>query len=240
MEACINDWESFWDNKAKSDRDFAATGRAIMDELGFLHTYAEICRHLSFSSEDVLLDVGCGTGLFALAISPQVSRIDCIDLSPNMVGRAQKNLNGIENVSVWRASILETSASPGSYEKCLAYSVIQYLQDMNELESALAEIYRILKPKGVALVAGIPDAKRKRAYEKKIWEMNESHSYEIEKKNSTLILGSDVDCIDNADDCIEIVEEESAEFVCGRCVWWSLSIIIFLLLLLLLSLSLSH
>ena len=150
-------WADFWTNKSQADTDFQATGRGTMDITGFLYTVRECAKILDLGPNDQLLDVGCGTGIFALALSPMVREIQAYDLSPGAVERAQGNVSDVNNVQVGIGSITAIPAPAASCDKVLAYSVLQYLDGVDAVAMALAEIHRVLRPGGVALLAANPD-----------------------------------------------------------------------------------
>lgn len=162
------DWGSFWDAKANSGTDFQATGRGFMDVVGFLHTVHEIARLLTPRRDDVLVDIGCGTGLIALALAPWVHHVHAIDLSANMVVRARQNLANVNNVDVAMGSITRVGLPALCCERVLAYSVLQYLHDKTELADAFRETFRILRPGGRALLAANPDPSRRAVLEQLI------------------------------------------------------------------------
>jgi SAM-dependent methyltransferase len=162
------DWAGFWDAKAASPTDFQATGRGLMDEVGFLYTVHEIVRLLAPRREHVLIDVGCGSGLISLALAPWLARIHALDLSPNMVERARRNLSQVANVEVAVGSIDAMALSDACGDRLLAYSVLQYLDGEATLVRALREIFRVLRAGGRALLAANPDPARRGALEQVI------------------------------------------------------------------------
>ena len=161
--AALPDWVGFWDAKASSPTDFQATGRGQMDVVGFLYTVREIVRLLAPEPEDVLVDVGCGTGLITLAMAPWVARIHAIDISPNMVERARTNLSSIDNVEVKVGSIAALGLPAECCDKVLAYSVLQYLDREELVSQSFREIFRVLRSGCTALLAANPDPYRREA-----------------------------------------------------------------------------
>lgn len=158
-------WETFWDDKASEQTDFQATGRGGMDVPGFLYTVREVVRILELRPEDELVDIGCGTSIVALCLSPWLKRIHGIDVSSEMVARAKKNISDAENITVGLGTITDTGEQNACCDKVLAYSVLQYLPDIGSIEKAFGEISRILRPGGTALLAANPDPERRDALE---------------------------------------------------------------------------
>lgn len=158
------DWRGFWNAKAETPDDFRATGRGSMDVVGFLHTVGEAARILDLGPDDALLDIGCGTGIMALALAPAVGRVHGIDFSPVMVERARENCQACPSATFATGSITEPGVENGAFNKVLAYSVLQYLPDEGAVSDAFAALARLLPPGGSALYAANPDAARKQTY----------------------------------------------------------------------------
>ena len=164
-----NQWVKFWDEQSKYPTDFAATGRSRMDVPGFLFTVREIARLLQLNADDSLLDIGCGTGIIPLALSPWVRNIHGIDVSENMVKRALDNCEGIESLSFSVGDIIEFRLDTGLFSKILVYSVLQYLPDKESVHKALTNISGVLKPGGKVLLAANPDPLLKDRYIERIY-----------------------------------------------------------------------
>lgn len=162
------DWQNFWDNKAAAGNDFQATGRGLMGVPGYLYTVAEIVRLLDLRQGETLADVGCGTGLIALSLAPWLGRVEAIDISPAMVERARANVADLPNVSVAVGSLVELPLPAPDVDKLLAYSVLQYLGSTDQVTRALAEVQRVLKPGGCALLAANPDPSKRLHYEQSV------------------------------------------------------------------------
>ncbi len=162
------DWLSFWEEKASAPTDFQATGRGLMDVPGYLYTVAEIIRLLDIRQGESLADIGCGAGLISLSLSPWLSQIDAIDISPTLIARAKENLSGVGNVRLEVGSLTNIPMVSHSVDKLLAYSVLQYLGDRDSVALSFREISRVLKAGGIALLAANPDPVRRHSYEEVI------------------------------------------------------------------------
>ncbi len=163
------DWLSVWDAKAARPTDFEATGRSRMDTSGFLYMLREIKETLDLHPPDAVLDIGCGTGIVALALAPWVARVRGIDLSPRMIERASRTCHGIPTVT-FSVDALPDLLVEGTFDKVLVYGVLQYLPGEESVVRAVASIARVLNPGGRAMLAANPDPERKEAYRRSVLE----------------------------------------------------------------------
>jgi len=90
-----------------------------------------------------VLDAGCGTGSLGVRMKPSVGSLDGVDLSPHMVGKAQK-----KNIY----DILETGdlfnflvAHKDTYDIVVAAAILFHFRD---LTAALKPIFTALRPSG--------------------------------------------------------------------------------------------
>lgn len=111
------------------------------------HVLADLFTMVMPGREDLaILDLGCGTGLAGAVFKPVAARLDGIDLSPAMIGKARAR--GIyDNLAV---ADLETAlAEPQpSYDLILAADTLVYLGD---LAAVFAGARRKLSPGGYFL-----------------------------------------------------------------------------------------
>lgn len=175
-------WVEFWNHKAGSPTDFQATGRGNMDVIGFLYTVKEVVRILNPRPDSRILDIGCGTGLLCLALAPWVQHVHGIDVSTEMIERAKRNLSDVFNASLSVGSIGGTGQPLGSFDRVLAYSVLQYLSGEEETLTAFREVHRVLGSHGRALLAANPDPARRSTLEQTIRTRNDNEAAERELK----------------------------------------------------------
>jgi predicted TPR repeat methyltransferase len=75
-----------------------------------------------------ILDLGCGTGLAGTAFRPLAGRLDGVDLSPAMIGKARAR-NIYDNLAV--ADLESALSAPGpAYDLILAADTLVYLGDL--------------------------------------------------------------------------------------------------------------
>lgn len=104
---------------------------------------------------DVVLDVGCGTGTFAIAAARRVGpsgSVHGIDASPEMIARARKKA-GKASVDVdFRNAVVEALPYPdGNFDVVMSTLMLHHLPRKARQECA-REIRRVLKPGGRVLV----------------------------------------------------------------------------------------
>ena len=182
------DWRKIWDRNAERSDDFGATGRGGMSAIGFLHTMISVTNLLSLAPSDRLLDIGCGTGLFALALSPCVENVQGVDISKIMIQRAQDNCHELPNVS-FSTGTLNNPATPSQYyNKILVNSVLQYLPDLAVAFQALKTIYDLLPAGGRALLAANPNPRCKEIFWNKTFEGRDEKTRKkiVEQNEQTL------------------------------------------------------
>lgn len=102
--------------------------------------------------EDRVLDFACGTGIVTLSLSPDVKELRGIDISDEMIRRAQGKAaaQGIANVLLTQTDLFDDSLAPASFDAVLACNVLLYVEQRAEV---LARICALLRPGGMFLSA---------------------------------------------------------------------------------------
>jgi len=104
---------------------------------------------------EVVLDIGCGGGVDTLAAAIMVGpggKAVGIDLLPEMLARARKNLGEtrLTNVSFREATAEDLPFPNESFDVVLSNGVFNLIPDKAR---ALAEVFRVLKPRGRLMIA---------------------------------------------------------------------------------------
>ncbi len=97
----------------------------------------------------VVGDLGCGTGAVAAALAPFVARVVAVDASAAMLQAARKRLASADNIDFRRG---ELEALPIDDDRLDAATVMLVLHHVPEPARALAEVARVLKPGGRAVI----------------------------------------------------------------------------------------
>ena len=83
-------WINFWDGQSVySDKFFYEAMKVCLERSSKL---------LDPGPDDVVLDIGCGTGVLARLLHKKVKEIHCVDTAPLMIEKARKSLVDADNV----------------------------------------------------------------------------------------------------------------------------------------------
>ena len=161
-----NYWHDEWVQKATQENAFEAAGASNVakNPFEFLHTLHAVKVALRLRPTDTLLDVGCSTGVYPIALASSVKKITGVEYVSQFVQRAKKNCASYPNISIEKGDILSLPFRQHTFDAVLVNSVIQYVGDMDAVTVAIHELYRVTKKGGRVLIALIPDADKKQEY----------------------------------------------------------------------------
>lgn len=100
-------------------------------------------------SEMVVADLGCGTGLTAELLAPIVGRVIAIDDSDAMLASARERLEPHGNVEIHQGRLEQLPLEDGVADAVTLILVLHHLPDPAEV---IAEVARILRPRGKLLI----------------------------------------------------------------------------------------
>jgi ArsR family transcriptional regulator len=100
----------------------------------------------------VVADLGCGSGTVAAELAGAVARVVGVDASPEMLRAAAARTRGLANVELREGDI---AALPLDDESCDAALLLLALTHVPAPDRALAEMARILRPGGRAVVVDL-------------------------------------------------------------------------------------
>lgn len=133
---------SFWDKIAEKYAQ-----QPVKDPAAFDRKIA-ITQSL-MTPQDVILDVGCGTGSLALRLSPSGAHVHGLDVSREMIriARHKASVAGVTNVTFHVGPFDDsfTVFGEGSLKGICAYSLLHLVDD---LPAALRRVYCLLEPGG--------------------------------------------------------------------------------------------
>ena len=121
------------------------------------------------NSKSLVLEIGCGTGLFTKELAETDNQIVAIDISEALIEKAKERVH-TRNVEFVVDNAYKTKFKPNSYDFIVGSSSLHHL----DVDLALQEFSRILKPGGgimftepnmmnpqIALIKNIPAIKRR-------------------------------------------------------------------------------
>ncbi|MEJ2417831.1 MAG: class I SAM-dependent methyltransferase [Exilibacterium sp.] len=142
-----------FDQEAQKWSDLYESGDNVLDYHFILRrnaAYRYTARHLSKNKK--ILDLGCGAGVFAQAALENGYRIDCVDMSADMLKLAGQRLEKYlpDNCGLFNAESEKLPFREHSYDAVVCLGMFGYLDNV---DAALAEIHRVLKPGGLLILS---------------------------------------------------------------------------------------
>ena len=100
------------------------------------------------SSEDHVLDVGCGTGTQCNDLASNAKHVTGIDISKKLLAIAdvRKAERGIKNVDFRQTTVFDKRFEPEEFNMVMVFYVLHFHEDLDELVN---RIYYLLKPGGI-------------------------------------------------------------------------------------------
>jgi 2-polyprenyl-3-methyl-5-hydroxy-6-metoxy-1,4-benzoquinol methylase len=130
--------EKFWDFLAKN-YDVGEGDPSKRKDLEIIHKYLQ--------PEDAVLEFACGTGTLAIHIAGWVKEMHAIDVSGEMIARAERKAaeHMINNIHFAHTTIYEARYPDESFDVVMAFNILHLLKDARE---AVQRIIQLLKPGG--------------------------------------------------------------------------------------------
>jgi ubiquinone/menaquinone biosynthesis C-methylase UbiE len=100
---------------------------------------------------ELILDVGCGTGIFTLDLLAARSRVVGLELSLPMLQRAGHKAAG-HSFHMVQGDMRWLPFIDGSFDKTVSVTAIEFLEDARD---GVAELFRVTKPGGLVVVASL-------------------------------------------------------------------------------------
>jgi SAM-dependent methyltransferase len=109
-----------------------------------------LLRELGLGAQSTLVDLGAGTGTFAVAAAPFCRQVVAVDVSPAMLAalRGKAERLGLTNVTCVRAGFLTYEHPLGTADFVYSRNALHHLPDFWKAV-ALARIAAMLRPRGV-------------------------------------------------------------------------------------------
>jgi arsenite methyltransferase len=124
-----------------------------MYEIGDARRRRELARAaLAAAPGERILDVGCGPGFYCAELLAEVGEsgwVTGVDSSPAMLALAARRCAGHDNVELLEGEAVTLPVPDESFDGALTVQVLEYVADV---EKALAELWRTLRPGGRVLI----------------------------------------------------------------------------------------
>lgn len=143
-----HDLQASWDDKAADWNDWVGTDG---DRNRRVNSDPVLHRLLGSPAGLDILDAGCGTGYLSVKLAAAGGAVVGVDLSPAMIAHAEQNAAaaGVSARFVV-GSLSALSALPdASFDRAVSNYV---LMDLPDLEGAMSELSRVLRPGGFAVL----------------------------------------------------------------------------------------
>jgi ubiquinone/menaquinone biosynthesis C-methylase UbiE len=122
---------------------------------------------LSPGPGELILDAGCGTGIFTLDILSHGSQVVGLDISLPMLMRAREKLRGYPFQMVL-GDLLKLPFQENIFDKVVSVTALEFIEDA---KGAVKELFRVTKKRGCVVVATLnslsPWASRRKAEAKR-------------------------------------------------------------------------
>ena len=133
--------EKFWDLISAK---YAAS--PISDIAAYETKIEKIKAYLS--PEDVVLDIGCGTGTQCGDLAGHVKQVTGIDISGKLLAIAEqrKAERKLDNIEFIKTSLYDERLQADSFDVVMAFYVLHFFED---LDAVFQRIHNLLKPDGL-------------------------------------------------------------------------------------------
>jgi SAM-dependent methyltransferase len=112
----------------------------------------QACESFPLAAEADVIEVAAGPGTLCLELAPRVRHIEAVDFSPHMIGLLEQRARAI-GVSNVRAQVADGQALPFEDQRFDAGFSLFGLMFFPDRPRGYAELLRVLKPDGMALVS---------------------------------------------------------------------------------------
>jgi len=131
-----------------TEEDFYRSGEVAVEQHG--HTdLTNICQSRDPRQMRVL-EIGCGAGRLTRALAQFFGEVYAVDISGEMVKRAQQALRDFPHAHVLQNSGKDLSVVPAQpFDFAFSYIVFQHISNREIIENYVREVNRLLRPGGL-------------------------------------------------------------------------------------------
>lgn len=146
----------FWSRVAEKAEDEVSAIDRTVESLAKDVDY--ILKTLPLTPDSKILDLCCGNGLLAFAISDKAKEVVGVDMSPVMLKRANRisEEKGSERVSFINGEAVSLPFKGDSFDSSYCMTSFHYFPNLDYAETVIYEIIRVTKSSGRILLTDIP------------------------------------------------------------------------------------
>lgn len=152
----MNNQKILWEKLAKENSKYyinSDKGRGIT-EAEFRQSGADTYKRFITDDELIknrqsILDFGCGNGRLTEYMAKDFKKVFGVDISRTMILEARERLKNLMNVYLTEIDGQHIPLPDGSINIVFSYLVFQHIKTREMVESAFADIYRVLTPGGI-------------------------------------------------------------------------------------------
>jgi len=198
--------------------NYFSSGRPVLVDPEII--IEDVCSKIPLGKDDIILDVGCGTGLLTIPFAQRCKYIYALDASEKVLEKAKENCEKrkILNVAFYKGLATDLPFRDKFFDRVIMYAVIHYLNGKLQIERCIRELIRVCKTKGYILIAEIPEkrameefeSRKKKNKELKILEefKNNRKQYdELFKKKVTVKTGNNRRLIIDGNVLVDIAQK---------------------------------
>lgn len=107
-----------------------------------------VCDEVPFQPEDSVLSVGCGPGFETAVLAQQIGEagtVTGVDVNEDVLAEARDRCRNLAGVSFQQGDVTDLPVADNSYDLAVAKQMLQFVDD---IDSALEELFRVLNPGG--------------------------------------------------------------------------------------------
>jgi ubiquinone/menaquinone biosynthesis C-methylase UbiE len=139
--------EADWDARCDAWDEIAASAP-------FIALRDAVLAQAAIEPRETVVDLGCGTGLLALAAAESGARVLAVDVSAPMLGRLADHAEerGLREIELVHGDMRRLPVPDGSVDAVISCYAFHHLVDDGK-ELAAAEAFRVLRPGGRVVIA---------------------------------------------------------------------------------------
>jgi len=129
----------------------------------------DVLSKLPVTKNDVILDVGCGTGTITIPLAKHCQFICALDAGAKVIEKAKLRCQqeNVTNIAYYLGSALKLPFGQNSFDHVLMFGVIHAFENEEEAKQSVCQLVRVCKPGGRILIADIPDTLVRQEFEQR-------------------------------------------------------------------------